>query len=102
MVYSVGIFCAVNVLLVWAGLIVYLTIVDGFSRRGLSRGLVVGLLAGALSQLAAFTFSVAHISLPDSWYFVWVLGPPFFALLFSIWAARLNVESGSSYEKAAS
>jgi hypothetical protein len=102
MVYSVGIFCAVNVLLIWAGLIVYLTIVDGFSRRGLSRGLVVGLLAGALSQLADFTFSVANISLPGSWYFVWVLGPPFFALLFSIWAARLNVESGSSYEKAAS
>jgi hypothetical protein len=100
MVCSVGIFCAVNVLLVWAGLIVYLTIVDGFSRRGLSRGLVVGLLAGALSQLADFTFSVAH-TLPDSWYFVWVL-PPFFALLLSILAARLNIESGSSREKAAS
>jgi hypothetical protein len=100
MVYSVGIFCAVNVLLVWAGLIVYLTIVDGFSRRGLSRGLVVGLLTGALAQLASFTFSLVH-TLPGSWYFVSVL-PAFFALLLSIWAARLNVESGSSYEKAAS
>ena len=100
MVYSVGIFCAVNVLLVWAGLILYLTIVAGFSRRGLSRGLVVGLLAGVLSQLADFTFSVAH-TLPNRWYFVWFL-PPFFASLLSIWATRLNVESGSSYEKAAS
>jgi len=100
MVYFVGVFCAVNVLLVWAGLIIYLTIVDGFSRRGLSRGLVVGLLAVALAHLAAFTFSLAH-TLPDSWFFVWVL-PPFFALLLSIWAARLNVESGSSYKKAAS
>jgi hypothetical protein len=100
MVYYVGIFCAVNVLLIWAGLIVYLTIVDGFSRRGLSRGLVVGLLAVALTHLAAFTFSFAHTQ-PNSWYFVWVLAQ-FFALLLSIWAARLNVESGSSYEKAAS
>jgi hypothetical protein len=100
MVYYVGIFCAVNVLLVWAGLIVYLTIVDGFSRRGLSRGLVAGSLAVALAHLAAFTLSFAH-TLPDSWYFLWVLAQ-FFASLLSIWAARLNVESGSSYEKAAS
>jgi hypothetical protein len=73
MVYSVGIFCAVNVLLVWAGLLVYLTIVDGFSLRGSREDWSLGCLRLPLPNSLTSHFPL-HIHCPTAVFCLGSLG----------------------------
>jgi hypothetical protein len=73
MVYCVGIFCAVNVRLVWAGPLVYLTIVDGFSLRGSREDWSLGCLRLPLPNSLTSHFPL-HIHCPTAVFCLGSLG----------------------------
>ena len=89
LIYTMGCFAMMNVLPLIAALSLYLALTKGFSLRGFSRGLLVGILTVALSMIIGWGLSPIRLG-PNFIPYISLSLPLFFALLLSMWTARSN------------
>lgn len=93
-IYAVVISLLFNMVLVWMGLIIYLTVSEKLTRRGLVRGVWFGVIAVLVSQLLTmveYFFSVVPSSTQS---FLWA-APFFCQSAISLWVARPKARPSS-------
>jgi hypothetical protein len=90
LIYTVGCFSMMSLLPLMMALSLYLGLTKGFSLRGFSRGLLVGMLAVALSMVIGWALAPFGGARTSFLPYISVSLPLFIALMLSMWSARSN------------